>query len=158
MVTGVTVRPAEERDIPRVGEMLRQVCAVHAALRPDLFVNGARKYTDEQLQALLRDPARPILVAADGRDCAVGYVFCVLQEYGGAETPHRTLYIDDLCVDEARRGAHVGTALYEAALTLAKERGCYNVTLHVWEGNDPAAAFYRARGMRVMKTAMETVL
>ena len=34
----------------------------------------------------------------------------------------KTLYLDDLCVDEACRGKHVGKALYERVLAFAKER------------------------------------
>lgn len=51
------VRRAEERDIPRIGELLLQVAEVHAKGRPDLFRAGQRKYTDEELKAILRDPA-----------------------------------------------------------------------------------------------------
>ncbi len=37
-------------------------------------------------------------------------------------------------------------------------RGCYNVTLNVWAGNDSAMRFYEAIGMRVQKIGMETIL
>ena len=36
--------------------------------------------------------------------------------------------------------------------------GCHNITLNVWEGNDPALSFYRKMGMQVQKTTMEVVL
>ena len=51
------VRRAEERDIPRIAELLLRVAKVHADGRPDLFRAGQRKYTDEELKAILRDPA-----------------------------------------------------------------------------------------------------
>ena len=51
------VRRAEERDIPRIGELLLQVAELHAKGRPDLFRAGQRKYTDKDLKAILRDPA-----------------------------------------------------------------------------------------------------
>ena len=56
------VRRAEERDIPRIGELLLQVAELRAKRRPDLFRAGQRKYTDEELKAILRDPA-PYAVA-----------------------------------------------------------------------------------------------
>ncbi len=34
-------------------------------------------------------------------------------------TALRTLYIDDLCVNESCRGQHIGQALYQEALALA---------------------------------------
>ena len=70
----------------------------------------------------------------------------------------KTLFIDDLCVDETCRGKHVGQALYNFALQYAKEQGCYNITLNVWEGNDGARAFYERMGMRVQETRMEKIL
>jgi ribosomal protein S18 acetylase RimI-like enzyme len=69
----------------------------------------------------------------------------------------KTLYIDDICVDENARGKHVGKALYEYARDYAKSIGCNNLTLNVWEGNVPALHFYRSMGMHVQKTTMEII-
>jgi ribosomal protein S18 acetylase RimI-like enzyme len=70
----------------------------------------------------------------------------------------KTLYIDDICVDEKARGQHVGKALYEYVRDYAQSIGCNNVTLNVWDGNDAALSFYRNMGMGVQKTTMEIVL
>ena len=70
----------------------------------------------------------------------------------------KTLYIDDICVDEKARGQHVGKALYEYVRDYAQSIGCNNVTLNVWDGNDAALSFYRNMGMKVQKTTMEIVL
>ena len=89
----------------------------------------------------------------------LGYAFCILKEqHGPLLTDLKTLYIDDLCVDEAARGRHVGTALYEYVCEYARTLGCYNVTLNVWEGNDAARQFYEKMGMKPQKTGMETIL
>lgn len=155
----MTIRNAEERDIPSLGDLLLQVCRVHHNGRPDLFSNGGRKYTDEQLRDILTDRERPVLVAADEQDVVLGYAFCLVQQHdGGAMTAHRTLYLDDLCVDEHCRGQHVGTALYEAVLALARERDCYNVTLNVWCCNEGALRFYETLGLVPQKIGMEIVL
>ena len=69
-----------------------------------------------------------------------------------------TLYLDDLCVDQACRGQRVGSGLYQAVLALARERGCYNVTLNVWACNQTAMDFYRRCGLQVQKTGMEVIL
>lgn len=155
----MTIRNAVEKDIPRMAELLLQVCRVHHDGRPDLFCDGGRKYTDDQLREMLRDDQRPILVATDERDEVLGYAFCVMESRGGgAFNPHRTLYLDDLCVDERCRGQQVGTALYEAVLALARERGCYNVTLHVWNCNEAAMRFYDRLGLKSRQMELETVL
>ena len=79
----MNIRYAQERDVPRLEELLVQVCNVHHAGRPDLFRAGGQKYDRGQLLDLLRDENRPILVAADGEDRVVGYAFCVLQVHRG---------------------------------------------------------------------------
>lgn len=154
------IRRANERDIPRLGELLIQVCNIHHRGRPDLFSPDQRKYTDRELRELLKDEGRPILVAADEADRVVGYAFCVLQQPGPGHALRdiRTLYLDDLCVDESCRGQHVGQRLYEAVLALARELQCYNVTLNVWSCNPGAMAFYERLGLKPQKVGMETIL
>ncbi|MBQ1554678.1 MAG: GNAT family N-acetyltransferase, partial [Clostridia bacterium] len=66
--------------------------------------------------------------------------------------------IDDLCVDEKRRGQHIGRQLYEYVLQFAKESGCYNVTLNVWCCNPGAMQFYERCGLVPQKIGMEKIL
>jgi|GEM_PF-142182 len=157
--TAPVIRRAEDKDIPRVTELLGQVLTIHADLRPDLFIPGTTKYTADELRAIFRDEATPVYVAADETDYTIGYVFCVIEEPAESNNmiPRRTLYIDDLCVDETARGKHVGEALYRHALSEAKRLGCYALTLNVWEGNE-ARRFYDAMGMKTKKTMMEQIL
>ena len=117
---------AEEKDIERMHELLTQVNLVHHKGRPDLFKCG-RKYTDEQLREILRDKKRPIFAAVDENDCLLGYAFCIFQQHlnDNILTDIKTLYIDDLCVDETKRGLHIGSTLYNAVLDFAREHGCY---------------------------------
>lgn len=156
----MNIRRAEERDIPRLGDLLLQVCRVHHEGRPDLFRAGGRKYDDRELRELLQDRDRPILVAEDETGQVAGYAFCVYQYHKGEGSFNdmTTLYLDDLCVDEACRGRHVGSALYAAVLDLARRTGCYNVTLNVWSCNPDAMRFYERCGLKVQKIGMETIL
>lgn len=153
------IRRASEKDIPCLEELLLQVNLVHHKGRPDLFRVGT-KYTREELSALLLDEERPILVAVDEDDRVLGYCFGILQQKKNDNilTDVKTLYIDDLCVDETVRGRHVGRALYEAALALGKELGCYNLTLNVWCCNPSAMGFYEAMGLVPQKIGMEKIL
>lgn len=154
------IRRAETCDMPRIDELLMQVELVHHKARPDLFKNGGRKYTDEELAAIIADDKRPILVAVDENNRLLGYAFCIFQQYlnNTIMTDIKTLYIDDLCVDEACRGQHIGRSLYEAVLDYAREHGCYNVTLNVWSGNDNAQRFYESCGLKPQKIGMEVIL
>lgn len=156
----MNIRRAQEKDMKRIHELLDQVAMAHHEGRPDLFKYGTRKYTDEELKELIQNDRRPIFVAADQEDCVQGYAFCIFQQYEDHNimTDIKTLYIDDLCVDETQRGKHIGSELYRAVLAFAKEQGCYNVTLNVWSCNEAARRFYENLGLQPQKIGMEKIL
>ena len=152
------IRKAEKRDIPTIIELLHQVNMVHHVLRPDLFKPNTTKYDEQELEAMLENDSKPIFVFDNGG--VLGYAFCMVTEVKDDKLLQdiKTLYIDDICVDEKARGQHVGKALFEYVRDYARSIGCNNVTLNVWDGNDAALSFYRNMGMRVQKTTMEIVL
>ena len=151
------IRFANTTDIPCMIELLKQVGEVHRQIRPDLFRAGAQKYSVSDLTELLKDKSRPIFVAVEDEKL-LGYCFCILEEVKDNPVLRdvKSLYIDDLCVDENIRGKHVGSRLYEHVCNYAKSIGCSSVTLNVWCGNDSAMAFYQSRGMKPRKIYMET--
>ena len=153
------IRLAQEKDIEKIGDLLSQVDLVHHNGRPDIFKIG-RKYSDSELKELLNDNRRPILVSVDENDNVMGYCFCILQQHlnNSVLTDIKTLYIDDLCVDKTMRGKHIGKQLYDAAVELAKQYGCYNLTLNVWSCNPSAMKFYEAQGLVPQKIGMEMIL
>ena len=153
------IRMAELKDIPKISDLLSQVCLVHHNGRPDIFKVG-RKYGAEELKEMLNDENRPILVCTDENDNVMGYCFCIFQQHtnNSVLTDIKTLYIDDLCVDENMRGKHIGKQLYEAAVKFAKENNCYNLTLNVWSCNSSAMKFYEAQGLLPQKVGMELIL
>ncbi len=154
------IRRAKEQDMDGINNLLLQVCLVHHQGRPDLFKYGAKKYSDEELKSIINDDLRPILTAVDENGKVLGYAFCVFQQHlnDNILTDIKTLYIDDLCVDENLRGRHIGKKLYEAVLDYAKAHDCYNVTLNVWSLNESAMKFYQACGLKPQKVGMETIL
>ena len=151
------IRPAVSKDVPKILDLLSQVLELHARLRPDLFVPGTTKYTAAEVEAILADAQTPVWVAVNGADEAVGYAFCRICEPppSNVRTPRKTMFIDDLCVDEACRGGGIGTALFRHVLKEAERRGCADVTLNVWEENVSARRFYEGLGMRPRETQME---
>ncbi len=151
------IRKAEPRDLGAVNALLQQVLSVHHKGRPDLFNEVGKKYTDAELLDIFANPDTPVFVyEKDGT--VLGYVFCVIRHQGsGSLKEITTLYIDDLCVDENARGQHVGSALFEYVKTFAKKKGCHNITLHVWECNPGAKAFYERLGFKPQYISMEMI-
>ena len=153
------IRKANHNDIPQILKLLVQVCNVHQEIRPDIFQRDGVKYTEADLNILLRDESRPVWCAVeDGR--FLGYCFCQWENYENSSvlTPRKELYIDDLCVDEAVRGQGVATALYRHVCGVAKAAGAKFITLNVWCGNDSAMHFYEKMGLRPRKITMDANL
>ena len=153
------IRRAKEKDLNDINKLLCQVLMVHHNGRPDIFKPNSKKYTDEELLKIIADDERPIFVAEDEGE-VTGYAFCIIEQhkYNNILTDIKTLYIDDLCVDESARGQHIGKELYEYVLDFAKKEGFYNLTLNVWSCNTDALKFYEKMGLVPQKIGMEKIL
>ena len=153
------IRQAQKQDIHQILELLHQVNMVHHKLRPDLFKPHTTKYDAQELESLLQDP-KSLIFVFESEGIILGHAFCLIQEVKSHRLLEdiKTLYIDDICVDESARGQHVGKALFEHIRNYAQTIGCHNITLNVREGNTPALSFYQHMGMGVQKTGMEIIL
>ena len=153
------IRLANENDIGGLLHLLKQVHAIHASIRPDIFKSGGIKYTRSDLLAILSDKSKPIFVfESDGK--LTGYAFCIIEktEETTSLLPETHICIDDLCVDESVRGMSIGSQLYTHIREYAKTISATGIRLSVWEGNDNAKAFYAKSGMKPLKTIMEEKL
>ena len=158
MIGSTMIRRANTNDISQIINLLHQVNMVHHIIRPDLFKPHTTKYNEQELSKMLDNDNKPIFVYDDGG--VLGYAFCQISEVQNdiLLKDTKTMYIDDICVDENARGKHVGKALFEYVRDYAQTIGCHNITLNVWSGNDAAQSFYKNMGMQVQKTTMELVL
>lgn len=156
----MNIRRAGEKDIPRLIELLQQVLDIHAKIRPDIFISGTTKYTNDELLQMILDDRNPIYVAVNEKDLCLGYAFCQVKEqpFSNNMVPFTSLFIDDLCVDQNLRGQHIGESLFEFVKAEAKRLGCYEVTLNVWAGNTSAEHFYEKMGMKTKERQMEYIL
>ena len=154
------IRLAKTKDISKISALLQQVLAVHAKGRPDLFKENTQKYSEVELQEILKDKNRPVFVFVDERDTVLGYAFCEIKTVQSKAVlrEHKQLYIDDLCVDESKRGMQIGSKLYQYVEQYAKEISCDYVTLNVWDCNKDAISFYYKMGLTPQKTTMEKKL
>lgn len=169
------IRRANEKDIPAIMDLLTQVLGVHHEGRPDIFKEEGQKYTEEELKSIIEDDMTPVFVYVEEnqpqeasmshprenpKEKVLGHCFLQIQDH--PELPHmyayKTLYIDDLVVDEDARGKGIGKKLYYFVKDYAKANGFFNVTLHAWECNPNAVAFYRSLGMGVQSYTFEEVI
>ena len=153
------IRKAQKRDIPEIMSLLFQVYKIHQNGRPDIFGGADAKYTEDELEKIIDNEKSPVFVFEEGGKI-LAHAFCNIKEQNNSRVLNdiKTLYIDDICVDESERGKHIGKALYDYVIAFAKEINCYNVTLNVWECNQGAKKFYQSMGMKVQRTEMEKIL
>ena len=153
------MRKAKVQDVARIKELLLQVHRVHSELRPDVFNVGGVKYEEKEIENIIKSDKTPVFVCEKG-ERVTGYIFCVEQEIVGDTSlvDKKSLYVDDLCVDETIRGQGVGKALFEYAKKYAQENHFDEIILNVWEGNDGAMEFYRKIGFLPRKTTLELKL
>lgn len=153
------IRKAQLSDIPALQELLQQVLLVHHQARPDIFKDQGSKFNNEELEKILFQDSTPIFVFENETGDVLGHLFCSIKEpVSPILNPIKTLFIEDLCVDEKARGQKVGEQLYRFAEDYARKIGCYNLTLNVWNDNVRALRFYERLGLQAQETVMEKIL
>ena len=152
-------RRARIDDAHQIIILLNQVLAVHNKIRPDIFLPSGSKYTTSQLEEIISNDNTPIFVAEDDNQI-IAYAFCVINSIKSSTFMRdmKSLYIDDLCVLDGYRKQGIGGKVLDYVLDLARENGVEQITLNVWQGNEPAISFYKDRGFSPLKTTLELKL
>lgn len=156
----VIVRKAIMEDGAAVIKLLYQIAEQHQKGRADLFKEMNNKYSINDFYTKLDDDRKPMFVAVDENNNVLSYVFCMIINYKNhyVFNDYRSLYIDDICVDEHVRRQKIGTLLMDSVCDFARKTGCYNIDLNVWEFNEGAKSFYKKYGLKTQRRRMELIL
>ena len=151
------IRKAKQQDIDQILILLKEVLEIHASIRPDIFNHGVTKYTKEELNDMIKDINNPIYVAVDDNNVLLGYVFCNTRYPSNTHIMkyRKTLYIDDFCIKEEYRNKSIGKTLFKYIKEEATKLGYDDITLTVWNNNEPAVKFYEKLGFKVRMKYME---
>lgn len=144
-----TVRDATPEDWPAVEALLAELG------RPD--VRGAPEEDAARevfLDYLRRDDARALVAEEDGR--VVGFVDMEYRARLNFTTPQA--WIPDLVVTDEARSRGAGAALLARCEELARERGCWSLSLESANWRDRAHAFYRREGLADAAKSFSKVL
>ncbi len=109
-------------DIPRLQELFAQILIVHHQARSDILKVKGSKFTDKELEGVIGDANKPVFVYEDEAGTILCHLFLIIKEVSendGPQKPIKTLFIDDLCVEEKARGQKLGEKLYQFALWIA---------------------------------------
>jgi GNAT superfamily N-acetyltransferase len=105
--------------------------------------------TEDDLRTALwgPHPAAEVLIARlDGVPVGFALFFHTFSTF----LARRGLWLEDLFVDPAHRGAGIGKALLQSVAALARDRGCGRFEWSVLDWNAPAIRFYESLGATVM--------
>ena len=142
MNTAYTLRAATPQDLPAVVGLIRELAEFeHLA---HLVV-----VTPESLHPHLFGPrpaAEAVVAQVQGQVVAFALFFTNFSTFLGLPG----LYLEDLYVQPAHRGAGLGKALLQHLCALAVERGCGRFEWSVLDWNENAIRFYEKMGATVM--------
>lgn len=97
---------------------------------------------------IISSPWHDILVAEDdGRIIGVAFMSVIM----GAGI-RKNAYLEDFVTDSTIRGKGVGSALWQAMLDWAANKGCQNLEFTCGHGREAAQAFYKKHGATVYDT------
>src|SRR5215218_8330736 len=136
------IRPATRDDVPLLLALIGEL-ADYERLRDEVVLDA------ELLERHLfgeRPAAEAVLAEVEGE--AVGYAlfFPIFSTFLGRPG----MWLEDLFVRPARRGAGVGRALLTHVAGLAVARDCGRLEWSALDWNEPALGFYRELGARRM--------
>jgi len=137
-----TIRRVEERDVDAVVGLVHELASYERAAEHCLL-------TVDQLRAALFAPAPALFghvaeVAGQVVGCALWFLnFSTWRGVHG-------LYLEDLYVQPAHRGAGIGRALLARLAGVCAERGLARLEWAVLDWNEPSIGFYRSLGAVTM--------
>ena len=137
------IRPAAPADVPELLRLIRELAEYEKLA--DMAV-GTPPMLHEALFGAR--PAAEAMVAERGAR-AVGFALYFTTFSTFLCRPG--LYLEDLFVEPAHRGAGIGKALLRALAALAAERGCGRLEWRVLDWNEPSIRFYESLGASLMK-------
>ena len=142
MSTPFTLRAAEPRDVPAIVGLIRELAVFEQ-------LEHLMQATPETLQPHLfgTQPVAEALVAEVGGTVVA---FALFFRNFSTFLARPGLYLEDLYVQPAHRGAGIGHALLQRLAQLAVERGCGRFEWSVLDWNVNAIGFYQRMGATVM--------
>ena len=155
MPADITIRRAEQRDVPALGQLGAALMRTHYAFDERRFLapgddaeSGYARFLGTQLGASDTLLMVAEQAAADGRPEIVGYVYAGIEPLSWKELRDEAGFVHDLLVAPAARHTGVGQRLLDAAIDWLREQGMPRVVLWTASPNDSARRLFEGRGFR----------
>lgn len=132
-----TIRKATEKDFEAILGLIKELAA---------FEHASEQVTNtvEQMKAEQDLFSCFVVEQADGTIIGMALYYFVYYTWVG-----KSLYLDDLYVQQAYRGQGIGSALLDELFKVAKMQNCKRVRWQVLDWNEPAIQFYKKVGATI---------
>jgi GNAT superfamily N-acetyltransferase len=130
----ITIRKAVENDFPAVISMISEFAQ---------FQRSSDKMTNSIGRMIKEQDAFTCFIAVTEHDELIGYAICFFAYFTWSG---RSLYLDDLFVQEQYRRLHTGSKLLAAVVDYAAGEQCKKVRWQVSRWNTNAQEFYKKFG------------
>ena len=120
-----------------------------------LLIQLSRSGTDrgeipkEWFEELIASPHHDMLVAIDDNNQIIG--IATLSIHMGPII-RKNAYLEDFVTDQTVRGKGIGSALWDAMLAWAKDKGCNNLEFTCGNGREASQQFYKNHGATIYDT------
>lgn len=138
----LNIRPATAADIPLIAQFIRDLAEYEKLaheVRFDEAVLGERLFG-------ARPYAEVLIGEVDGTPQGFALFFHNFSTFEGRPG----VYLEDLFVRPEARGSGLGKALLKRLAQIAVERDCARLEWWVLDWNEPAIAFYKSLGAKMM--------
>ena len=133
-MTEITIRTATAKDVPTIMKLVRELAEFEKA--PNEVVNTEAIMIE---QGFGLNPAFHAIVAEIGGNVIGMSVFY----YSYSTWKGKSIYIDDIIINEAFRGKGIGSKLMEATILKAKQENVGKLHWQVLKWNEAAIKFYQ---------------
>ena len=137
------IRPAAAGDVPELLRLIRELAEyeklAHMAVGTDQMLHEAMFGTRPVCEALIAE--------SGGRAVGFALYFPTFSTF----LCRPGLYLEDLFVEPAHRGAGIGKALLRRLAAIVVERGGGRFEWRVLDWNEPSIRFYESLGATLMK-------
>lgn len=152
----IMIRLAVKQDKNAVNSIRKQVHALHASARPDMFRSEFSDELANRFDFFLQSDEYEVAVCDNGGAIA-GFV--TMKHVAMSESPYaverRFLLVEELGVDFKSRRKGIGSQLMCYVKDYAKSLGYTRIQLDMWAFNETAEEFYLDQGFETYRKYME---
>ena len=125
------VREARIEDIGQIVSILEQISKLHYENRPDIFKEKSKAEMEKVAIDIIKDKDKKFIIAIDDTSKIYGLLICKIKEVKGHINlkDTRTLWIEELGVDEKYRKRGIGKQLLKETEKIAEELNCKRIEL-----------------------------